>query len=39
MRGVRIAAPKQQTLKDIIMTVREKAIIPKEEEVIIMVGE
>jgi hypothetical protein len=39
LKGVRIVAPQDQTLSDIINTVREKANIPTSVEVIVMVGE
>jgi hypothetical protein len=39
LKGVRIVAPQDQTLSDIISTVREKANIPTSVEVILMVGE
>ena len=39
LKGVRIVAPKDQTIIDIIDTVREKANIPTRVEVILMVGE
>ena len=39
LRGARVVAPEDQTLRDIIKTVKDKAGIPEEEEVVIMAGE
>ena len=39
LRGARVVAPEDQTLRDIIKAVKDKACIPEEEEVVIMAGE